>query len=228
MKLDAPVDFKDGDVARLTFSPDGKILAAVLADKVIRLWDVATGKERDPLKGHGGDHGGKVLALAFAPDSKTLASGGMDNTVRLWEVASGKELRRMTGHQSWVQAVTFAPDGRTLASGSQDHTIRRWDVATGKEVAPLGGHNFWVFTTAAFARRQAPGDPGPVMAPSASGSGIPEKSCGRSRRSTAGSTPSPFPRMVRLWFPEAGTRQFVCGTWPPARNCADLRVTEDT
>ena len=42
-------------VTSVAFSPDGKTLASGSADKTIKLWDVATGKEQATLKGHTGD-----------------------------------------------------------------------------------------------------------------------------------------------------------------------------
>jgi len=36
----------------VTFSPGGKTLASGSFDKTIKLWDVATGKEKTNLKGH--------------------------------------------------------------------------------------------------------------------------------------------------------------------------------
>jgi WD40 repeat protein len=61
-------------------------LPARAKDSGIKLWDVATGKERATLKGHTQ----RVWSVAYSPDGKTLASGGEDGTVKLWDVATDK------------------------------------------------------------------------------------------------------------------------------------------
>jgi RNA polymerase sigma factor (sigma-70 family) len=136
------------EVRSVAFSPDGKTLASASADKTIRLWDAATGKEIRALQGHQE----VVYSVAFSPDGKILASASADQMIRLWEMTTGKEIRAIQGHQVWVSAVAFSPDGKTLASGgsgdnktpgsggSGDNTIRLWETATGKELRALKGH----------------------------------------------------------------------------------------
>src|SRR5258708_1248948 len=72
----------------LAFSPDGKILAACSYDRLIKLWDVATGSEIRTLK----DHSDAVYGIAFRPDGKLLASVAADRAVKVWDVASGTRL----------------------------------------------------------------------------------------------------------------------------------------
>ena len=68
----------------LAYSPDGTLLATC-AEKTIRLWDVATGRQVATLTG---PTTLAALSIRFSPDGKTLASGGCDNRVRLWDVAA--------------------------------------------------------------------------------------------------------------------------------------------
>ena len=59
------------DVKGLAFSPDGRTLAASsYLHHEILLWDLAAGRERARLRGHGSP----VISLAFAPDGRSLAS----------------------------------------------------------------------------------------------------------------------------------------------------------
>lgn len=83
-------------VWRLAFSPDGKTLASAGSDAEIRLWEVATGKERRRFAGHRGDYN-RVRSIAFAPDGRLLASASEDTTLLLWDVTSPTHVRAREG-----------------------------------------------------------------------------------------------------------------------------------
>ena len=78
-------------VEDVAFSPDGKTLAMASREGTVHLWDVATGKLLETLKGHSS----AVDAVVFSPDGRTLASGGSDQTVRLWNVETRRELMQL-------------------------------------------------------------------------------------------------------------------------------------
>ena len=69
-------------VASVRFAPDGKTLVAGGYDRTVRLWEVATGKERHCFVGHQNS----VQSVAFAADGRAVASGGRDTLIFLWDV----------------------------------------------------------------------------------------------------------------------------------------------
>ena len=70
-----------GSLESVAWSPDGQTLASGSEDNSIKLWDVASGKEKATLAGHSS----YVRSVAWSPDGQTLASGSGDNSIKLWE-----------------------------------------------------------------------------------------------------------------------------------------------
>jgi WD40 repeat protein len=127
--------------AALAVAPDRAALAAVGEgdDKLVLVWDVATGRERTRLKGH--ERG--VLTLAFSPDGRRLASANPFEPVRVWDVQTGRTVLSFEEPHG-AMALAFSPDGRTLASACMSGTVRLWDAGTGKLVRSLRGYRGWV------------------------------------------------------------------------------------
>ena len=110
----------------LAFAPDGRLLAAADQNEpVIRLWEVASGRQVALFEGHGNE----VTSIAISPDGLWLASGSLDGTARLWELSTGKELFRFLDDKiwKWVGSVALSPDGRQLATGLNG-TILTWTL----------------------------------------------------------------------------------------------------
>ena len=121
----------------LTFSPDGKWLAANHGDQ-IRLWDVATGQLK--AEPDGGRRHPQIRCLAFSAGGTRMATGGGDRLVRLWDPEPGTKPRILRGHTDGVASLTFSPDGRTLATGGLAGMVRLWDLTLYQELVTLEGH----------------------------------------------------------------------------------------
>jgi WD40 repeat protein len=102
-------------VAALDFSPDGSVLAAAVANHVIR-WDTSTG---EVLERYQASDGSVFVDLAFNPSGAMLAGMGSDGTVFVWDGSTGSELGQLP--------VTQAPSeqresvGSSLTWGSERH-----------------------------------------------------------------------------------------------------------
>ncbi len=131
------------DVRAVTFSPNGRIVAAGDDEGTIRLWDAASGQALGALLT---GHTGTVNSLAFSSDGALLASGGADHTIRLWRRASAGSGwtalgSPLTGQQDQIRVVAFGAQGKLLASSSWDGSIWLWDLSGSKpRGTPLTTH----------------------------------------------------------------------------------------
>ena len=79
----------------IAFTPDGKQLVSAGEDKVIRVWDLASGRTVRTLRGESGPGSlGKILAMALSPDGKWLAVAGDFRISTGPELQGGEQLQQ--------------------------------------------------------------------------------------------------------------------------------------
>jgi len=88
----------------VTFSPDGKHLAAGNNRNQIVVWDAQNGQEIMAFTGHRNE----IIDVAFSPDGRWLASSGREGA-RVWNRATGNEAFAILG-KGWLSRVAFSPD----------------------------------------------------------------------------------------------------------------------
>ena len=103
----------------VSFSPDGKLLLAVLEHRAAKIWDADSGVELFQLQGH--TRG--VSAACFSPCGGYIASASCDCTVRLGGTSDGSCVAKFCEHDQPVERVSFLLDGKTLVSGTTDGAV---------------------------------------------------------------------------------------------------------
>jgi WD40 repeat protein/DNA-binding SARP family transcriptional activator len=123
-------------ILNLSFSPDGRWLAATGGGADVAVWSLP----RRSLRRFPADSR-ESIAIAFAPDSRTLVTGGQDSNVRFWDVESGQPVgNSLKGHAGYVTNAAYAPDGDVLATAGTDGTVILWDTRSGTPIgSPLPG-----------------------------------------------------------------------------------------
>ena len=136
-----------GIIRGVLFTKDGRHVISAGDDKVVRVWDVASGTVSRTMRGHIGEgYDGQIYALALSPDNKYVATGGFHTDgsaffIRLFDFQTGQVVMQFL-RPRWantVNALVFSPDGKYLAEGNFDGTVRLWDLATRTSRA-LGEH----------------------------------------------------------------------------------------
>jgi WD40 repeat protein/serine/threonine protein kinase len=122
---------------RLAYHPDGRRVFLACNDSVVRVLDVETGGELDPLRGHAN----AVEAVAVRQDGATAVSAGRDRTIRVWPLPAVTDARQFAAGKVRVSSAALSPDGAELVTAGLEPrdrgTVVRWDARSGARLGDL-------------------------------------------------------------------------------------------
>ncbi|XP_063621929.1 pleiotropic regulator 1 [Cydia splendana] len=125
-----------GWVRCVAVEPGNEWFATGAADRVIKIWDLASGKLKVSLTGHVST----VRGMEVSSRHPYLFSCGEDRQVKCWDLEYNKVIRHYHGHLSAVYTLALHPSIDVLVTAGRDATARVWDMRTKANVHTLTGH----------------------------------------------------------------------------------------
>lgn len=135
-KLYRVISGHTGWVRSVAVEPGNEWFVTGAADRVIKIWDLASGKLKLSLTGHVST----VRGLVVSPRQPYLFSCGEDRQVKCWDLEYNKVIRHYHGHLSAVYDLALHPTIDVLVSCGRDSTARVWDMRTKTNIHTLAGH----------------------------------------------------------------------------------------
>jgi Lipoprotein LpqB beta-propeller domain len=115
----------DSSICFPTFSHDGSMFAAVVADRVIHVWDTIT---RNLLR-KSQQYSADIKSLALSPDGTRIIAicrNSFEITVQIWLVTEDLTIT-LDEHKNIARSVAFIPDGMRFLTSSEQNT-RIWNM----------------------------------------------------------------------------------------------------
>ena len=121
-------------VQRVAFSPDGRFIGSVGADRTLVLFDM---NNKRVLKQIPLELDGSAETLAFHPVDKTVMVSGIGGQLVSVDLESGQQNKFSASGLNTVEDLAFSPDGRWLVACGQDPQVMIWDWQNDRSTAKL-------------------------------------------------------------------------------------------
>ena len=125
-----------GWVRCVDVDPSNEWFATGSADRIIKIWDLASGQLKLSLTGHVST----VRGVCVSSRHPYLFSCGEDKQVKCWDLETNKVIRHYHGHLAACYALALHPTLDVLVSAGRESIARLWDMRTKAQIHALEGH----------------------------------------------------------------------------------------
>lgn len=160
ISIDHPVSTVHPNITAAAFTPDGKYVITGSYHDVMKLSEIATGKQVYRFEGRSyiddkkypGSRGelsdSIITSITVSPDGKQMLSssrqwlnageGNQKEKLTLWEMKTGQIAKVLAGPSAMnVDHVSFSPGGKTAASSDRRGNVIFWDIKTGTQIRTI-------------------------------------------------------------------------------------------
>ena len=123
-------ELRRSEIILARLSPDGRRMATAGQDRVLQIWDTATGAPVAQLL----PPEYRITAVAFSPDGRRVVTADEGGSARIWDTESGSAVTPPMQHDDRIMHAVFSADGTRVLTASRDGTARVWNAASGQPV----------------------------------------------------------------------------------------------
>ena len=120
-----------GSIRGLAITRGGGVVAAVLADGDVSVWEATAARQLQVFRGIRG-----LRTVALSAGGGWVAIGTSDGTLCCWSVANGRLLGACST-SARITAVAVSPDGRLVVSASSGGHVDLWRLPGGRRVGGM-------------------------------------------------------------------------------------------
>jgi WD40 repeat protein len=109
----------DDSLFALDLADGGKLAVTAGGDRMVKFWEVASGRETMRIEAHGS----QVLGLDLNDEGTQLVTGGADRQLKVWDVKTKESTVTLSGRAAAVNAVQWI--GPTVLTAGDDGALGR-------------------------------------------------------------------------------------------------------